>query len=105
GASNYTQWWMKRLLFYLAFAVSPVFAQAPGGALRGVVTAPDGLPVPLASIQVRNSQSGKVWTAVASTSGEYAVSGLPPGSYDVSAATIRYLAPFEKKGVNLSAAK
>jgi hypothetical protein len=99
---------MQRLLLSLAFLIfplliSPLSAQRPDCTLKGVVTAPDGLPVPLASIEVRNSQTGTVTKAVASTSGEYSVTHLPPGSYDVSATSIRYLAPFSKKSVSLTA--
>ena len=96
---------MKRLLVSLVFAVPALTAQQPVCGLKGVVSAPDGLPVPLASVQVRNNQTGTLRTAVSSAVGEYTLAELPAGTYDVSVTSIQYLAPFGKKGLVLAPAE
>ena len=94
---------MKRLAFSLSVSCLIAVAQSPSGSLRGVVTAPDGLPVPLASVQARNTVNGSVASAVSSPSGEYTIPNLPAGAYDLSVTSIRYLAPFETKNVSIVA--
>jgi len=94
---------MKRLLLSFVFLLSPLAAQQPSGAIQGVITAPDGLPVPLVSVQARAPQSGKTFSAVSSSTGEYRLTGLPAGSYDISATSVHFLSPFSKAGVSLAA--
>ncbi len=88
---------MNRVLLFLIFAATGIWAQGTGG-LKGVITAPDGLPVPLAIVEARNAQSGVASSATTSSTGEYSIAKLPAGSYDVTVSSIRYLAPGEKKG-------
>jgi hypothetical protein len=92
---------MTRLVFLSVMAVSCACAQQ--GNLKGVVLAPDGLPVPLASVEVKNTQTGLTKSAAAAETGEYLIAGLPVGTYDVAVTSIRYLARFEKKAVAVAA--
>lgn len=94
---------MTRFIISFALVVSSVLAQAGTGTLKGVVLAPDGLPVPLASVQARNTQTGLTREATASQMGEYTITNLPSGSYDVLVTSIRYLANYEKKGLTVGA--
>jgi hypothetical protein len=59
------------------------FAQIGGGAIRGTVRNPDGI-VAGASIQAKQQSTGKTFTTISGKSGEYAVTGLPDGPYEIS---------------------
>src|SRR3954454_794281 len=91
---------MNRVLFSLTVTVTSVWAQGTGS-LKGVITAPDGLPVPLASVEAKNPTTGVANSAMSSATGEYSITKLPAGSYDVTVNSIRYLAPFDKKGLSV----
>src|SRR5215510_3373197 len=58
-------------------------AQAPTATLVGRVTDASHAPVPGAKIQVRNVNTNEIRTAQTGAEGEYTVSNLPPGLYDV----------------------
>lgn len=93
---------MKRLALYLFVCSQCAIGQPASGELKGVITAPDGLPVPLASVTARNAANGASASATTSSSGEYTLPNLPSGAYDVSVTSIRYLAPFEAKNVTIN---
>ncbi|MEP7310339.1 MAG: carboxypeptidase-like regulatory domain-containing protein [Acidobacteriota bacterium] len=56
-------------------------AQQRDAAILGAVTDPDGRGVASASIQVKNTETGRVYAAQTSASGTYTLSGLPAGTY------------------------
>jgi len=88
------------------FVFAALLAAAPvlhAGDLKGVVTAPDGLPVPLAELVFTNTANGKSAKALSADTGAYSLAGLPAGTYDVSVTSIRYLAPFSLKGYPVEA--
>ncbi len=62
------------------------FAQSDRGTITGTVTDPAGAVIPNAPIQVRNVETGAVYDGASSTTGNYTVAQLPPGSYEVSVA-------------------
>ena len=75
----------RNLILFVSF-LSIVFAQAPTGSIRGLVTDASGGAVPQAAVDVENKQLGLVRSVVTNTLGEYMVSALPPGSYEVRVA-------------------
>ena len=88
------------------FALSVVLlaAQAAAaGELKGIVTAPDGLPVPLAELIAKNTATGKAAKAISTSTGAYSFANLPAGTYDLAVTSIRYLAPLNKAGVTVDA--
>ncbi len=93
---------MKRFILGLFVTAISAFAQ---GSLKGVISAPDGLPVPLAAVEARNTQTGMVMKAVAADTGEYELGELPAGAYDITVTSIRYLAKFEQKGFAIAPGK
>lgn len=74
--------------------------ESPTGSLRGEVTDPSGALVPGAKILV----SGNSWSATVSAdeTGQYVVSGLAPGTYEVAVSSDGF-APFDKTGLVVSA--
>ena len=93
---------LRRIGFVFSFSLL-VAGSAVAGELKGVVTAPDGLPVPLAELVFKNTATGKTASTKSAFSGEYALPKLDAGTYDVSVSSIRYLAPFAAKGVTVEA--
>ena len=64
---------------------SLLLGQANTGTILGRVTDPSGAVVPGAKITARNEQTGTSKEYMTSSSGDYIVSYLIPGSYDVTA--------------------
>lgn len=61
-----------------------VSAQGVQGSLMGTVSGPDGHPVPGAGVQARNTETGAVARALSSAAGQFALPGLPAGTYELS---------------------
>jgi len=78
----------KYIIALLAFVliVFPVLlsAQAETGSILGVVSDPSGAVVPGATITVTSVEKQNTRTAVAGSKGEYIVTNLQPGTYDVT---------------------
>ena len=62
----------------------PARAQLPDATLSGTITDPSGTAVPNAKISITNAGSGQSIEARTSASGVYDVSGLMPGTFDVT---------------------
>ena len=92
--------------FAIAICFFAVRVLAQTGILSGTVTDPDGKGVPTAPVQAKNVATGMVYKTVASRTGNYALSKLPAGSYDVTVPPISFTFPkFEQKGVAIQAAQ
>ena len=76
---------MKPIAIALVLFVSGsgAFAQIVGGTIRGTVRNPDGI-VTGASVQAKQQSTGKTFTAISGKSGEYTLSPLPDGAYEIS---------------------
>ena len=76
---------MKPIAIALVLFVSGsgAFAQIVGGTIRGTVRNPDGI-VAGASVQAKQQSTGKTFTAISGKSGEYTLSPLPDGAYEIS---------------------
>ena len=74
----------QSLLFAcMCLATSGAFAQY-GASIQGTVTDNSGAVVAGAKVTVTNEQTGVVQNTVATDTGLYRISGLPPGSYQVT---------------------
>src|SRR5271157_4796537 len=81
-----------RWIFNAAFVVLLVFAvvqcglahaQTSAGAISGVVTDASGGVVANAEVKATNEATGQTWNTASSSSGEFQLQKLPPGSYAV----------------------
>src|SRR5262245_3979012 len=70
-------------IVFLLVAMS-AFGQSNTGTLSGLVTDKGKLPVPGASIQVKNVQSGAIFSGTTGLLGNYTVPQLPPGTYELT---------------------
>jgi len=59
-------------------------AQSDRGTITGTVTDPAGAFIPAAPIEAKNSASGALYQVQSSTTGNYTLAQLPPGTYQIS---------------------
>lgn len=74
-----------RATLLLLLAATPAFAQSDRGTITGQVLDPSAAVVPGARIVVRNMDTGTLSETVATSTGNYAVTSLPAGAYEVTA--------------------
>jgi hypothetical protein len=72
-------------VFIILLASTAAFSQAISGNLTGVVTDPSGAAVNGATVDATNVATGQKVTATTRGSGEYILSNLPVGTYNVTA--------------------
>ena len=89
------------LIVLLVSLCATTLAQAPSATLSGKVIDQTGAVIPQATVTVTGS-NGKPVNATTDQAGTFAIHGLPPGTYAVTA-TAQGFAPFKKDGVALSA--
>ncbi len=88
------------ILAVLWFFPSNVFAQA--GVITGAVTDPDGNAVGGATVNARNVASGAVVSAVSTGKGDFTISGLAQGTYDLAIPSIGFtFRPYSRSGLVL----
>lgn len=78
--------WSAVLIAALTLTTIPIFSQAISGDLVGTVTDPTGAAVPNATVTATNTGTGVKTSGVTNAGGQYRLSNLPPGTYDLSAA-------------------
>ena len=79
---------ISRVLQVLAFLgiVAPMaFGQGANATITGTISDPSGLAIAGATVQATNTQTGAVYSAASTTTGNYAVPNLPIGTYTLSA--------------------
>lgn len=70
-------------LFYLGLAGTAVFAQVASGTISGHVTDASGASIAMASVLIKESQTGAATTTKTNSSGFYSVTLLKPGNYSI----------------------
>ena len=75
-----------------------------GGAISGITTDDFGNPVARVDITVQNSATGEQHHAASGAAGEYAVTGLPPGVYEIFA-SVHGSRMFQRKNVAVEAGR
>src|SRR5579862_665053 len=74
-----------RVVAFLLLVASLAFGQGATASITGTVTDPSGLVVAGVAIEARNAETGAVYEAASTSAGNYTVSGLPVGTYVISA--------------------
>ncbi|MEO8099892.1 MAG: TonB-dependent receptor [Acidobacteriota bacterium] len=90
------------VLFILCSAKS--FGQGANGSITGTVADPSGAVISDATITIKNSATGAVFTAVSTATGNYAAPSLPVGVYDLSV-TVAGFKTYNRVGLDLAAAQ
>ena len=79
-----------RIVLSLGFIVGlistgvPAFGQGVNGTITGTVTDPSGSVVSGAAVEAANVETGALYTAASTNTGNFAIPGLPVGSYTVT---------------------
>src|SRR5260370_32914649 len=76
---------MFLLALCLCFVAVAAFGQAETGQINGKVTDPHGAVIPGATVTAKNTNTGAERTVQANDSGEYIITNLQPGRYEVTA--------------------
>lgn len=84
--------------------VGPLFGQVQYGEMTGLVTDPSGAVVPEANVTVSNQQTGVKKTTVTNPDGNYTVTPLIAGFYDVTVSKAGFKTT-TKSGVRLDVAQ
>lgn len=78
------------------------FGQARPGLINGSVSDKSHLPVPNASVQAKDIETGMVYKATAGLLGNYRLADLPPGKYELSVRAGGF-SPYERKDLVIGA--
>ena len=85
----------------LLFARTSVgFAQVVGASLGGTVKDPSGAGLPLASVNIKNTETGAVRNLLSDDSGRYAAPSIPVGNYEVAVSKEGFSGQ-KKQGISL----
>src|SRR5580658_8327359 len=74
------------LLLCLVFAGLLAFGQVGNSTITGIVTDPAGAVVAGATVEVKNTDTGVVYSGVSTGAGNYTIPDLPVGTYAVTVA-------------------
>jgi len=80
------------------------FAQSDRGSITGVISDPAGAVVPAAAVEARNTNTGGVYQAVSTGTGNYTLNELPAGPYEFSV-TAGGFKKFVRAGLDLQVAQ
>src|SRR5437764_6397900 len=94
---------LGRGAFLLVFALSAL-AQSDRGSVTGTVSDPAGAVVASAAIQVRNIDTGAVYQVASTTTGNYALTQLPAGSYEMTV-TVPGFKQYVRRGILVEVAQ
>ena len=96
---------VRQLVAFSVFLFLAAFAIAQDtGQITGTVHDSSGASIPNAQVKVSSPERGIVRDTVSNSTGEYSVSGLPPGTYNVRV-TVQGFKTYEAKGVILRVAQ
>jgi hypothetical protein len=94
--ATYTRRASLAILAGVIMSASAVYAQTTSGDIVGTVTDTTGALVPNAQVTATNQQTNVKYPATANGNGEYRISNLPSGSYDVAASAPGFSTKTEK---------
>src|SRR5579885_970090 len=92
--------WLRISVSTLALALG-AFAQSDRGTTTGTVSDPAGAVVAAAPVEIKNTDNGAVYQAATSATGNYTLSQLPVGSYELSV-TVPGFKRFVRKNITVN---
>ena len=69
---------------FLCLWALPICGQSDRGTITGTVSDPSGAVVAAAPVEVRNVETGAVYEAATSSTGNYTLAQLPTGTYELT---------------------
>ena len=88
----------------LFLIVSSAWAQSDRGTITGTVTDPAGAMIPNAAIEAKNVNTGAVFQAASSATGNYSLVQLPAGSYQLTV-TVPGFKQYQRTGLTVMVAQ
>ena len=76
--------WFIQLVAFLVVLASLAFGQVGNGTITGTVIDPTGAVLAGASVEAKNAETGVVYRAASTTTGNYTIGDLPVGTYTVT---------------------
>jgi hypothetical protein len=73
-----------RPVFFFLLVAARVFAQGDRGTITGTIADPAGAVVATAPIEARNTETGAVYPTQSTATGNYTLSQLPAGTYEIT---------------------
>jgi hypothetical protein len=95
---------LLRVLLWPALLVTAALGQTGLGTITGVVTDPTGAVIAAAQIEARNTDTGLTFTSASSETGNYSVTQLPLGRYDLTV-NVAGFKRFSRRGLTVTAAQ
>jgi hypothetical protein len=93
-----------RLLIFTFLLALTALAQSDRGTITGTISDPAGALVPNAPVQARNVETGAVYAAASSATGNYTLPELPTGNYELSV-TVTGFKKYTRQGLFLPVAQ
>src|ERR1700744_4626002 len=93
-----------RITLGLILAAASLFAQGDRGTITGTVADSTGAAVANASIVAKNIETGASYQTASTTTGNYTLSELPAGSYELSA-TVAGFKKYVRTGITVLVAQ
>jgi len=87
----------------VVFALA-AFAQTDRGTITGTISDPAGAVISGANVEARNVETGQVYTATSTGTGNFTVVQLPPGGYEVSV-NVQGFKKYSRQNLALAAAQ
>jgi len=88
----------------LLLLLSPIYAQSSRGTITGTITDPGDAVIPGATVEARNLETGASYGAGSSATGNYTLSELPAGVYQISFVATGFK-QFVRTGITVLAAQ
>ena len=95
---------LTRGLPLLLVCASAMFAQSDRGTITGTISDPAAAVVASAAIEARNTETGAVYQAASSATGNYTMVQLPAGTYELTV-TVPGFKKFIRPGLIIQAAQ
>ena len=89
---------------FLLLAVSVAYAQSDRGTITGTISDPASAVVANATIEARNVETGAEYQIASTATGNYALTGLPAGSYEISV-SVPGFKKYLRQGLTVQAAQ
>ena len=94
---------LRFIAFFLLIALS-IFAQGDRGTITGTVTDPAGAVIAGAPVEARNVATGAAYPAVSTPTGNYTITQLPAGQYEVTV-TVPGFKKYVRQGLTIEVAQ
>src|ERR1700730_12511985 len=94
---------VRLAIFPFLFTLTAM-AQSDRGTITGTISDPAGALVPTAPVQARNVETGALYEAASSATGNYTLAQLPTGNYELSV-TVTGFKKYVRQGLFLPVAQ